>query len=220
MINNFMETSVRAIRLNFSKNVKSEFNKMSDLILQHIKKITPPSQFIATFVIHGYEDRTQAFKAYWEDGGMRAEEIKDLTWDDLEYNIPGLENFIKKYSLEKSWTIATGHAVPPHRHYFTKNSMWSISMFKGQSSGTIQFYHNQDKVGADELGQFSSTFDGWVCSEKIKSYAGDFYSLRTWSWHGWIADEEHLENYCTIFYMKNADTYKNALAAINRIKDS
>ena len=138
MINNIMETSTRAIRLNFPKYLKSEFTAMSDAIFQHIKKITPPTQRIGNFVVHSYEDRNEVFKVYWENGNIKAEEVKNLTWDDLENNIPGLRNFIEKYSLEKSWTIANGHAVPPHRHYYSLDSMWSISMFQGQSSGTSE----------------------------------------------------------------------------------
>ncbi len=63
-----MEPTLKAIKLNFSKQVKLEFIRMSDAILKYIQGITPPKQELITFGIHSYEDSADTFKAFYEDG--------------------------------------------------------------------------------------------------------------------------------------------------------
>ena len=209
----------KAIKMNLSKPVKSEFTRISDKILAYIKQITPHSEKLSTFGIHSYDDKSaDTFKVYYDNGVLNAGTVENFTWKDLEDHIPELKDFIQKYSLGKSFTLAAGEDVPPHRHYYTLDSMWSISMFRGKSNGTIKFFNNKNKVGAQEQKNYSHTYDDWVCVEEITSQPGDFYSLKTWNWHGWKSHDPNLNSYCTIFYMNNTTTYKSALAAIKHIE--
>ena len=213
-----MDKSNKAIKLNLSKFAQNEFTRMADSILAYIKSITPKSQELFTFGIHSYEHGADTFKKYSEDGVVKSEVLENFTWEELEKNISGLSNFIDKYGLGKSFTLATGADVPPHRHYYTLDSMWSISMFRGDTPGTIKFFQNKNSIGAGDQSNVSLNYDDWIVSEQIKSYPGDFYSLKTWNWHGWLSDNSNLYSYCTIFYMNNTTSFDSALAAVKHIE--
>ncbi len=214
-----MKNDTKAIKLHFSKKVRSEFLRMSGKIVEYLNKITPKNQVLTAFTVHDYEDDTaDVFKIYLIDGVVHMEKIVDFRWSELEENIPGLADFCEKYSLEKSFTLGVGHDVPPHRHYYTLNSMWSISMFVGDSPGTIQFCHKKDDAKAGEISLTNLCYNDWISTEKIPTQPGDFYSLRTWSWHSWQAENPKLHSLCTIFYMKNTTTVKSVLEAIKHIE--
>ena len=216
-----MIKSNRAIRLDFSKHIKAEFLKMSDHIMDYINSITPKEQELITFGIHSYDDgKEDKFKVASLNGDMVYGWLDDISWNDLENNVKGLASFCDKYSLGRSFTFAGGNAVPPHRHYYTLNSLWSISIFKGSSSGRIKFYKSKDSGGARENLSNMGTFEDFDCVEQIKSNIGDFFSIRTWSWHGWLADDPNTSNHCIVFYMKDADSYNATLKAIEKIKNS
>lgn len=215
--------SKRAIKVDFPKHVKSEFVKIANAISRYLKSACP-DQILSSFAVDEYYDGTTSARkiSYTANNGqIEYEEVKDLFWSDLVVAIPGLNEFCEKYNLEHSFILAEVIDVPPHRHFYSPNSMWSITMFLDSVSGTLKFFENGKPVGASEsVDRMGKETNNWICSEQIKSSPGDFYSINTWIWHGWTADE--VKNYSTVgvFYMKNAVTQKQALDSLTTIKNN
>ena len=215
--------SKRAIKIDFPRHVREEFIKMANTIVTYIKSTCQANQQLSTFTIDQYDDGiTKAYKAYTVDNGNKiiSENIDTITWEDLIIRIPGLLDFCNKYKLEPAFTLAECIDAPPHRHYHTPTSMWSISMFLGDCSGTIKFFENKEPIGAIAVDKMIRDLDRWNCSEQIKSQPGDFYSINTWLWHGWRADDLSKPSLITLFYLRNTSSYKQASDHIIQIKNN
>lgn len=216
-----MKTSKRAIRIDFPKHIRAEYIDMSNSILSYVQSISPYGQKLNTVNIVERGGVTIAGKIYYGDNNQYIPEaLEKLTWSELESNVPKLKHFFEKYDLEHSFTLAEGVDVPPHRHHYSVDSRWSISIFMGESSGTIKFFESKEAVGAKEVTEYvQRDYSKWNVSETLKSYAGDFYSINTWNWHGWRAEDLHLNSFVCLYYMKGASTYDKALARIKQIAD-
>lgn len=217
--------TTRSIKINFPKHIRDEFLDMNRQILNYIKSISPRNQIILTFTIDEYEDgTTSVFKSFCsvdKPYSPNFEIVENVTWRDFEINIPKLHNFCEKYNLEHAFTTAEGVNVPPHRHYHTTQSMWSITMFVGESSGTMKFYDNKNPIAANSvIEKVNRDESNFTVSEEIKTMAGDFYSINTWNWHGWVADRDNASSLATLFYMKNTASYNQAVEHILKIKNS
>lgn len=216
-----MKHSKNAIRLDFPKKVRNEFQTIAKRIITFAQSRLPEHKKLMSFGIDEVNGETQSYIFYMDgqaNNELKFEFVNDLSWAELQHALPDLERFCQKYSLERSFTMAGGHDVPPHRHHYTPKSMWSITMFLGDSPGTIKFYEPTAPVKAGyQFENLSRDMNMWRCSEEIKSLPGDFYSINTWVWHGWVGSEPKLSAYGALFYIKDSTTQKDALASIERI---
>ena len=105
----------KAIKLNLSKPVKSEFTRISDKILAYIKQITPNSEKLSTFGIHSYDDDSaDTFKVYYDNGVIKVYGVYDtnLRMVQLKNNdYPGLAEFLTDFTEVTIYSKVTPQSI-------------------------------------------------------------------------------------------------------------
>lgn len=216
-----MKPSRNAVRIDFSDKVRKEFKAVIERILSFVRSRLADNQILMSFGIDQVDGVNTSYIFYQDrldQHQVKFTRLENFTWQELENNVVGLSALREKYSLETSFTMAAGHNVPPHKHHYNPKSMWSITVFSGDSPGTIKFYQPTVPMKAGyENENLSRDMSLWECVEDIKTVPGDFYSINTWVWHGWVGSEPNLSAYASLFYIKDAATQKDAVASIERI---
>lgn len=114
--------------------------------------------------------------------------IENATWNDVKKMYPMLDAFFEKYNLVKFIGKIHTEVWPIHRHVFSDDDIWSLTIFDKNVKDTIlNFYNVDDDRNKTLYDTLPNECDVEPCVS-ISISEGDMYCINTWEWHSYFAD--------------------------------
>jgi len=181
----FMNKFIKKLNLNVDQFQELFF--YSNKIQKFAYQLYPEIENAATWAIcKNYYN----YALIYNGGNLCTYPISNLTWENLSYHIPDINNFIDRWNFIPAYGTGTTN-VNVHRHIQPISSGWTLTMFlENTKNGTIKFHKPESNhIYHDKDFEFCKDEKSKIIESETVLVENSVYSIYSKQWHSWELDD-------------------------------